>query len=232
MVNWFRQYYQTHGRFPGMFGEFQRARLWPVPLIITLTHKSINKRIANKQWKDAAYDGNIPNGGNIIVVPVNLHTQFTLEIQKYLEHGTFDLFPYLLSTRNRQNFWKDIWPRSVYSKRGHNRKILLATCSVSCFLRVIFFSQPVSGTDLGLCYRPSSQICRSAFRSHREMKNWTIYGSPASRRRISAVRFSGKDGFACSRMKDSKPGNKVLSPLHFTNWLAGALGALSPPLRP
>ena len=219
MVNWFREYYRTHKQFPGMFCEFEI--IW----VCRHWRKKMISRVDNRQWKNARPDGNIPDGGNIIVVPVNLHTQFTLEIQKYLEHGTFDLFPYLLGTRNRQGFWKEIWPKSVYSKQGDNRKILLATASVSDL-----DFPPVESHLSAFVNRPSSQIYLSACRNQKAM-SWAIYGPSATRRRMLTVRSLGVGGFACSRMKDNMPESKVESPLPFTSWPAEALAASSPPLR-
>lgn len=80
---------------------------------------------------DSTQQGNIPDGPNLIIVPVNLHAQFTNELRKYLQAGAFDIFPYILGTQTRLNFWTHIWPRSVYSEDGDNRKILVASINVS-----------------------------------------------------------------------------------------------------
>jgi hypothetical protein len=73
-------------------------------------------------------EGNIPASPNAFVVPVNLVNQVQAEIHKYLQKGTFDVFPYLGKHATRLAWWEDIWTRS---KHDDSRKILLSTPNVS-----------------------------------------------------------------------------------------------------
>ncbi|EGO04148.1 hypothetical protein SERLA73DRAFT_67867 [Serpula lacrymans var. lacrymans S7.3] len=63
---YFRNFYDTHGKFPGIFG----------------------------QYKCASTGANLPDYPTIIICPTNLHAQLTNEIERYLRYGTFDLLPY------------------------------------------------------------------------------------------------------------------------------------------
>lgn len=112
----------------------------------------------------------------MIVVPVNLHAQWTHEIHRYLEHGTFDVFPYQLGTGSRLRFWEDIWPRSVYSKDGDNRKILLATVNVS---NVVFIT--AYNTLTFSAARLSPPIWLMGSKSLLEMKISRIYSTTIKR---------------------------------------------------
>ncbi|EGO30104.1 hypothetical protein SERLADRAFT_344915 [Serpula lacrymans var. lacrymans S7.9] len=63
---YFCNFYDIHGKFPGIFG----------------------------QYKCASTGANLPDYPTIIVCPTNLHAQLMNEIERYLCYGTFDLLPY------------------------------------------------------------------------------------------------------------------------------------------
>lgn len=79
-------------------------------------------------------EGNIPDLPFIIVVPVNLHTQWTHEIHKFLRRGYFDVLPYIGTLATRPNFWEEqgSWNHSIIPL---HRRILL--CSIT-----VYFSFP------------------------------------------------------------------------------------------
>jgi hypothetical protein len=50
---------------------------------------------ANKNWRQDI--SNIPDLPTLLVVPVNLVDQVVSEMHRFLQYGSFDLFPYLHS---------------------------------------------------------------------------------------------------------------------------------------
>jgi len=81
--------------------------------------------IGEVQWKGAP--GNIPNEPFVIVVPVNLVHQLTSELHRYLQHGYFDIFPYVGTWKSRKRWWLDVWTKG---KNPPGRKILITTPTV------------------------------------------------------------------------------------------------------
>ncbi|KAG1772227.1 P-loop containing nucleoside triphosphate hydrolase protein [Suillus placidus] len=85
-------------------------------------HNSFPGKIAAKQWRTNS--ANIPNLPVILVIPANLVAQFTSELHRFLQHGAFDVLPYLATWRSRQTWWQDIWSRS---KQPEGRRIIITT---------------------------------------------------------------------------------------------------------
>ncbi|EGO04149.1 hypothetical protein SERLA73DRAFT_148782 [Serpula lacrymans var. lacrymans S7.3] len=84
---YFRDFYQTHEQFPGMFSKY----------------------------KCISTGANLPDLPTILVCPTNLHAQLTSEIEHYLRRGTFDLLPYTGKLQQREQWWETIWTQSKMS---------------------------------------------------------------------------------------------------------------------
>jgi SNF2 family DNA or RNA helicase len=78
--------------------------------------------LANKRWQDK--EGNIPSAPFIIVCPVNLHNQWTREIERFLKRNTFDIFPYVGKHTTRRRWWENVYKKGFHEP--HHR-IVLAT---------------------------------------------------------------------------------------------------------
>ncbi|KAG2336736.1 P-loop containing nucleoside triphosphate hydrolase protein [Suillus weaverae] len=96
LLAFYREFYAMHNCFPG--------------------------KIAAKQWRTNS--ANIPNLPIILVIPANLVAQFTSELHRFLQHGAFDVLPYLATWRSRQTWWQDIWSRSM---QPEGRRIIITT---------------------------------------------------------------------------------------------------------
>ncbi|KAG9308261.1 hypothetical protein JVU11DRAFT_12148 [Chiua virens] len=82
----FHRYFEKNNKFPGAF--------------------------ASKKWQ--GQEDNIPNLPVVITCPVNLHNQWSREIERFLKRGTFDLFPYTGKLGSRRQWWTDIFPKSQH----------------------------------------------------------------------------------------------------------------------
>lgn len=78
------------------------------------------------QWADA--DGNIRRGINIVILPVSLVDQWTMECRRYLKLGVFDVIPYIGTIKSRGDFWPDLEKRA---RLPAQHRIILATYNVS-----------------------------------------------------------------------------------------------------
>ncbi|KAG1763002.1 P-loop containing nucleoside triphosphate hydrolase protein [Suillus placidus] len=96
VLSFYREFYVVHNRFPG--------------------------KIAVKQWRSDS--PNLPNLPVMLVVPANLVPQFTSELHRFLQRGTFDVLPYLATWSSRRTWWDDIWSRSM---QPEGRRIVITT---------------------------------------------------------------------------------------------------------
>ncbi|KAG1833201.1 P-loop containing nucleoside triphosphate hydrolase protein [Suillus subalutaceus] len=96
ILSFYREFYAVHNCFPG--------------------------KIAAKRWRSDS--PNIPNLPVMLVIPANLVPQFTSELHRYLQRGTFDILPYLATWGSRRTWWEDIWSRSM---QPEGRRIILTT---------------------------------------------------------------------------------------------------------
>lgn len=92
--------------------------------------------VANTQYRQG---GNIPDDPFIIVIPVNLYSQYVAELHRYLQPNEFDILPYLGTQKTRKAYWsEDVWPRS---HQPRHRRIVLSTSTVylrfSATMRII-----------------------------------------------------------------------------------------------
>ena len=124
----FHWHYNAHKKFPGAFSEWFYTQSF-----IHIHHPLTHSFPANKRWHDK--EGNIPSAPFIIVCPVNLHNQWTCEIEQFLKCNTFDIFPYV-----RKHITHCQWWENIYTKGFHelHHQIVLAMDSVStCYLSAI-----------------------------------------------------------------------------------------------
>ncbi|KAG1894055.1 P-loop containing nucleoside triphosphate hydrolase protein [Suillus fuscotomentosus] len=94
VLSFYREFYTMHHRFPG--------------------------KIAADQWRSDS--PNIPNLPVMLVIPANLVMQFTSELHRFLQRGTFDVLPYLATWSSRRTWWEDIWSQS---KQPEGRRIII-----------------------------------------------------------------------------------------------------------
>jgi SNF2 family DNA or RNA helicase len=85
---------------------------------------------ANKQWQGIS--SNIPDLPVVVVVPVPLVQQVTSELHRYLQHGRFDLLPYLGQQSSRPGWFTEVW-RKANNPEG--RRIIITTPTVRSFPR-------------------------------------------------------------------------------------------------
>jgi hypothetical protein len=78
-----------------------------------------------KKWRPAV--PNIPDLPRVVVVPVLRVNQCISELHKFLQHGTFDVLPYLGTWSFRQTWWTLIEERS---KQPVNRRIIVTSPKV------------------------------------------------------------------------------------------------------
>jgi hypothetical protein len=71
----------------------------------------------------------------ILVVPVALVDQVTLEFHRYLEFGAFDILPCLGTWPNRKVWWKDIWTKA---QNPIGRRIVITTPNVRFFSSISY----------------------------------------------------------------------------------------------
>ncbi|KAG2747793.1 hypothetical protein P692DRAFT_201716179 [Suillus brevipes Sb2] len=95
LLAFYREFYIVHNRFPGKIGKFLKRN-----------------------------SCNIPNFPVILVIPANLVGQFTSELHRFLQKGSFDVLPYLATWQSRQSWWQDIWCRSI---QPEGRRIIITT---------------------------------------------------------------------------------------------------------
>ncbi|KAG1836505.1 P-loop containing nucleoside triphosphate hydrolase protein [Suillus subalutaceus] len=98
LLAFYREFYTIHNCFPG--------------------------RLAAKQWRNNDDSPNIPDLPIILVIPPNLISQFTSELHRFLQRGSFDILPYLATWNSRQSWWQDIWSRSI---QPEGRRIIITT---------------------------------------------------------------------------------------------------------
>ncbi|KAG2063485.1 hypothetical protein BDR04DRAFT_1037816 [Suillus decipiens] len=96
VLSFYREFYTMHRRFPG--------------------------KIAADRWRSDS--PNIPNFPVMLVIPANLVAQFTSELHRFLQRGTFDVLPYLATWSSRRTWWEDIWSQS---KQAEGRRIIITT---------------------------------------------------------------------------------------------------------
>ncbi|KAG2062895.1 hypothetical protein BDR04DRAFT_1039611, partial [Suillus decipiens] len=87
-------------------------------------YNSFPGQIATKHWRNNCDCPNIPNLPIILVIPPNLISQFTSELHRFLQRGSFDILPYLATWNSRQSWWQDIWSRSI---QPEGRRIIITT---------------------------------------------------------------------------------------------------------
>lgn len=130
---YYHRFYAKNSKFPGHFGMSFPS------LNIYITYHTLE---AGKKWQGK--DGNIPSQPFIISCPVNLHSQWTRELERFLKRHSFDILPYIGKLATRGDWWDKILTQSLH--QPHHR-IILATESVS--LRPSYFE--CSNSEL--CYQ-------------------------------------------------------------------------------
>lgn len=83
------------------------------------------QNLEDRKWRGT--DDNIPAEDAILVVPVNLHSQMTEEIRRYLIPGSLDILPYTGTLKGRLAYWTEI---ADQSKQPRGQRLLLATSNV------------------------------------------------------------------------------------------------------
>ncbi|KAG2336606.1 hypothetical protein BDR05DRAFT_896483 [Suillus weaverae] len=96
VLSFYREFYAVHNRFPGQIGRLLLLNDSP----------------------------NLPNLPVMLVIPANLVPQFTSELHRFLQRGTFDVLPYLATWSSRRTWWEDIWSRSM---QPEGRRIVITT---------------------------------------------------------------------------------------------------------
>ena len=79
-------------------------------------------------------EGNIPVDNTMFVVPITIRDQTMHELRRFLQPGSFDLFPYEGTLASRPEFWTTQWKKSMLPE---GRKILIATINVRFSLLAI-----------------------------------------------------------------------------------------------
>lgn len=125
ILAYYRDYYTTHMRFPGAFGalpfhSFSLSFFMRLPDVIAITS-------AGKEWRSGI--PNIPALPIVLVIPVNLVDQIVHEFHRYLEHGSFDVLPYLMSWNSQPLWWDHIW--ALRSNQPQERRIIVTTPTMS-----------------------------------------------------------------------------------------------------
>ena len=124
----FHWHYNAHKKFPGAFSEWFYTQSF-----IHIHHPLTHSFPANKWWHDKK--GNIPSAPFIIVCPVNLHNQWTCEIEWFLKRNTFNIFPYVRKHMTHCQWWEDVYMKGFHEP---HHQIVLAMDSVStCYLSAI-----------------------------------------------------------------------------------------------
>jgi SNF2 family DNA or RNA helicase len=118
VLSFYREFYAMHNCFPGKIGT-PLGQSFPRAADLTYI------QLAGKQWRSNS--PNIPNLPVMIVIPANLVPQFTSELHRFLQRGTFDVLPYLATWSSRRTWWEDIWCRS---KQPEGRRIVITTPKV------------------------------------------------------------------------------------------------------
>ncbi|KAG2134716.1 P-loop containing nucleoside triphosphate hydrolase protein [Suillus cothurnatus] len=92
----YHDYYKMYGMFPGKFASRTCVKT----------------------------GGNLPDLPTVIVCPPNLQHQWTIEIERYLRRGTFDVLPYVGKYETRKDWWSKACDRCQQPLR---RRVVLAT---------------------------------------------------------------------------------------------------------
>jgi len=133
ILAYYRDYYTTHKSFPGAFGALPFLSFihftW-LPDVIVITS-------AGKEWRSGV--PNIPALPVVLVVPVNLVDQIVHEFHRYLQHGSFDVLPYLTSWNSRPLWWEHIW--GLRSNQPQERRIVVTTPTVSLLPFLTLFAE-------------------------------------------------------------------------------------------
>lgn len=106
----FREHFSRHQSFPGKWGECTHpSTVLLLKCLLATTAKTTCRTGVGPGSLEA---GNISDDPVMITCPTNLQSQIQAEIERYLEHGKFDVLPYTGKMESRPEFWTKYYTMS------------------------------------------------------------------------------------------------------------------------